>query len=350
MIHTEGFVTIRESWNWTPQPIEETCCLKINHTHRGRNLAAIRHSKPVKNVKLIWQGTWRQELLSLQVHQDTRHIKACVKGGMMLFVASTFPVFFITFMFLPLPVFMDSSGDVAVSISLLFFSFVSVQSHGRNRKRGTFCKEIKLFSESQLWQKESKVGTLQKCAHIVTVIRYLCCYCVAIVYSIHHWIATLVWDSICNCKLCECPYSYKVILVAQNLAKIQGWGNLKCPVCAVRDKRPAGHGADLLSGCGVSQAPTQTYSLSLSLWKKQSQLPLSSGHKARPKAGDRLTGSPALISLLQRRMMTSTMSLSSPLLEELGLSSILPREGWNIKDAVACHLGLLPMFKTPVPD
>lgn len=84
---------------------------------------------------------------------DGGHIKARVKSGTVFFIASKFPVFFIMFTLLPLPFFMDGEGDVAVSVSSLLCSFVSDQSHDRNRKRGTLCKQIKLFSEPQFGRK-----------------------------------------------------------------------------------------------------------------------------------------------------------------------------------------------------
>lgn len=86
----------------------------------------------------------------------------------MFFIWSKFPVFFITFMRLPLPVFMDSSGDVAVSVSSLFFSFVSVQSHDRNRKeepsakKKSFSQSLNLAERGQSG-KPSKMGTCCEC-------------------------------------------------------------------------------------------------------------------------------------------------------------------------------------------
>lgn len=86
---------------------------------------------------------------------DTGHIKACVKSDAMFFIGSKFPVFFIMFTRLSLPFFMDGEGDVAVSVSSLLCSFVPDQSHDRNRKRGTLCKQI-------VCQKGCDVGVLQK--------------------------------------------------------------------------------------------------------------------------------------------------------------------------------------------
>lgn len=78
-----------------------------------------------------------------------RHINVPVKSGTVFFIASKFPVFFITFTLLTLPLFTDGEGDVVISLSSLRRSFVSDQSHDRNRKRRTLCKQIKLFPEPQ---------------------------------------------------------------------------------------------------------------------------------------------------------------------------------------------------------
>lgn len=69
--------------------------------------------------------------------------------------AIKFPVFFIMLVLLPLPFFMDSEGDVAVSVSSPLCRFVSDQSHDRKRKRGALCKQIKLFSESRFGRKDA---------------------------------------------------------------------------------------------------------------------------------------------------------------------------------------------------
>lgn len=109
----------------------------------------------------------------------------------MFFIASKFPVFFIMFTLLPLPFFMDGEGDVAVSASSLLCSFVSDQSHDRNRKRGTLCKQIKLFSESQFGRKDATWESFKNTDRFFTdtavVIRYLCCF-VVILYK---WINSL---------------------------------------------------------------------------------------------------------------------------------------------------------------
>lgn len=118
------------------------------------------------------KGTYEDEGSSLR-GRDTGHIKARVKGSAVFFIGSKFPVFFIMFTLLPLPFFMDGEGDVAVSASSPLCSFVSDQSHDGNRKRGTLCKQIKLFSESQFGKKDAPQESLRKYRHRVSQIYLL---------------------------------------------------------------------------------------------------------------------------------------------------------------------------------
>lgn len=105
------------------------------------------------------------------------------------------------FTLLPLPFFMDGEGDVAVSVSSLLCSFVSDQSCDRNRKRGTLCKQIKLFSESRFGRNDAAWESFKNTkdfTDIETVIRFLRCCCV-VIYCINErnaWKVILILPSI----------------------------------------------------------------------------------------------------------------------------------------------------------
>lgn len=155
-----------------------TCCLKIN-LHKG--IAAIGHSTLVKNVKLFWSAQAYQTSCQYQRYiwrHDFSPWSWWNAGKCffffffttMFFMSYEFPVYIILFTLLPLPFFTDGGGDVAISVSSLHRGFVSDQSHGRNRKRRTLCKQIELFLESPFCREDAarvSTGTQTLIWHVV---------------------------------------------------------------------------------------------------------------------------------------------------------------------------------------
>lgn len=150
-----------------------------------------------------------------------------------------------------------------------------------------------------------------------------------------------------------------------SLAEIQSWAtHWNSPTRPVR-AREAKQATEQTCSLDVESAGPrataphfQPLSVSLpvcpSVWEKCNTHPLSRRHKAELKPGGRLTGSQALISLLQDGGGGWHPLRPCPRLqlEGGGVRSAFPTSclWWRIRDTATGHLGQLPMFKPFVPD